>query len=925
MGKALEGAAMIAGAIGMGVLAFMDPALIASPLFDKVWATLIIGGISMEAAAIASALTQNRGMAITTRQTAAERQIIYGQQRIGGVMVYNSTSGGSHDQMNFVIVLAGHECQSIQNLYLDGRQVHWLGSGAGYSVRNGVGFGGIADSNNYTGPNGVQYNFGGTGHNGIYCEARYGDQLPGDVIGALTANDPNWAADGAGNSPWLGGCTYVYLKIEYNTNLFPSLPEIRFTVNGKNNIFDPRTGTTGFTSNAALIAADVITDPVFGLGDNTVNQAQLIAAANVCDEMVTLGVAPGTLQELRYTCNYHYDTSTGPGDVLATMLPGMGGRISRIGGEWFIWPAYWQGPTFEFDQSSLTDAVRWSPYRKYRDLFNRVNGTYIAPTYPFNIAGNLYDQNGFYNGEAQNNFPYAFQPTNYPQYAQDVIHGYASDQWLTADGGVQLPRELALSTVLSVTQAQRLAKIMLLRNRQQGSGNFEMNLEAFGMQPLDVMQFTMAAYGWTEKTLEVTGISWKIADSGGSGPQSLRCDVSVIETDASVYEWSTTEELTVIDVPATPTQTPYNPAPPTGMTLTSGAGTAVVQPDGSVQPRIEVQWDTPLDILTKQIQVQYQLVGASSWVSVPLVDVSLNMMFIGGVVAGQAYNVQIRSLRANGAFSAWEQILAYTVSITLSTLGSLALAQGALIGSSYPDGTASIEVDPFTAVYGALSVAVLPAGDFVITGLLQSTLYWVYYIDPTFAGGAVTPIATTNPSDFLGKPGYFLIGSLVTPFTGSGGGGRISPTTFSDTGSRTTTTPSAAYDGNLSTSANVSSIASQITTIVGGHPTTTNTRTVGNCTWFGFSGVTTAAMTLSVIAVITINGSGTGLITGYIGSTPTTILSATTSATSATYTMSIPSGTDLSTVKVNIQALATAPTSPGTNTVSVSDAEIYVS
>jgi hypothetical protein len=28
----------------------------------------------------------------------------------------------------------------------------------------------------------------------VYCEARYGDQLPGDLITGLTANDPTWVA-----------------------------------------------------------------------------------------------------------------------------------------------------------------------------------------------------------------------------------------------------------------------------------------------------------------------------------------------------------------------------------------------------------------------------------------------------------------------------------------------------------------------------------------------------------------------------------------------------------------------------------------------------------------------------------------------------------------------------------------------------------
>ncbi len=280
---------------------------------------------------------------------------------------------------------------------------------------------------------------------------RYGDQLPGDVIGAMTANCPEWAPDANGNSPWVGGCTYVYLKIEYNEQLFPNEPEIRFTVNGKNNVWDPRTQTSGFTSNWALVAADIITDPVYGLGDNSVNQLQLISAANTCDEAVALGAIPGT-SESRYTCNYHYDSSVSPGDALAAIMSGAGGGFSQIGGQYYLWPATWVGPSFSFGANTLTATVKWDSCRSVPDLVNRVTGTFIAPTYPYNVSGNLYDKNGFYNGQAQNNFPFAFTATNFPEYAADAAHGFPSDEWLAADNGIVHTLDLTLSSVLSIAQ-----------------------------------------------------------------------------------------------------------------------------------------------------------------------------------------------------------------------------------------------------------------------------------------------------------------------------------------------------------------------------------------------------------------------------------------------------------------------------------------
>jgi hypothetical protein len=775
MSKAIEGAAMLVGAVGMGVAAFLDPALVASPLFDKIWAGLILGGISMEAGAIADALMQNRGMGITTRQPAAFRQVIYGEQRVGGVEIYRSTTGGSHDQFNYIVVVAGHEIDSFVNLYLDGRQVYWQTGSGGNTTRNGVNFGGQADGNNHIGPNGQQYNFGTL----VYCEARFGDQVDGDVIAALTANDPNWAASG-GKSPWVGGCAYFYLKVEYDVAMFPGEPEIRVTVRGKNNILDPRTGTTGFTTNWALIVADVITDTVYGLGDNSVNADQLIAAANVCDEQIALA-AGGT--EAQFSLSWHYDTSTAPGDVLQTMMQGAAGRLSRIGGEWYIWPAYFQGASFTFDESALVDSLQWTEFKPLPDLFNRVNGTYIAPNFPYNVAGNLYDSNGYYNGETADNWPFAFQPTNFPQYAADVLHGYSSDAFLAQDGGVQLPKELTLSTVLSIAQAQRVAKINLMRNRQQGSGVFPMQLAAWQMQPTDVMQFTFAENGWTDKLLELDNTRFRI-DAGSSGedggePQAPRLYVeqTMIETDPSVYEWSTAEELTVYDVPSMPAQAPYTPASPTAMAINSGADTAVVGADGVTTPRALVSWTAPLDIRVTQVQLQYQAVGAASWTDAGTVDVGLFASYVTGVIAGAAYNFQIRSLRSSGAVSPWVQVLDYTISETLSTILSTGINPNSPWNVNN-DATVDSIVDGSSAeirVYGPGGVgtawdnytgqgnSTYPAA--MMAGMAFATEYTVIFDTSTEEYSAMTDFNDTLSDS------YIVLGTVLTvSSTGTGGG-----------------------------------------------------------------------------------------------------------------------------------------------------------
>ncbi len=781
MSKAVQGAAMLGGALALGGAAFLDPALVASPLFDKLLFTLAFNGIAMEAGAIADALTQNRGTGVTIRQPAANRNYVYGNARVGGVAIYQSTTGGHHDQYNFVIVLADHQCNAIVNLFLDGRQVIWSGSGPGWTIRNGFGFGGNADNNTHTDEGNNRYNFGGL----VYAEARFGDQLPGDVMASLTANDGKWVAT-SGGSPYVGGCTYIYLKVEYDTAMFPQVPEIRVTVQGKNDIYDPRTGTTGYTENWALCVADVLTNVRYGVGEQqaNLNTAQLIAAANVCDELVPL--ADGE-SEKRYTCNGQGDTAQGPGDLLASMMPAAQGRLSYIGGEWYIFPAYWQGPSFTFGESDVLKDFTWTAARPLKERYNRVAGTFIAPRFPFAVSGDLYDSNGFYDNTRANLFGLEWMPESYPMYAQDALHGYPSDAWLTADQGYERWLNIEHKWCISLAASQRLAKIALLRNRLgAGSTTLTMSVAAWQAIPCDLMQFDFAPFGWQNKMLEIAGVQFRIepGDSPDEGV-GMMVDLSVQETDPSIYEWNAaTEELTINETSASLQLYSFQVQAPSSFAATNGASTAVITPDGVTRPRIGVSWQPAPDGFVSQYQLQMQPAGAATWLDAGMVDAANQAAYIGNVIGGQSYNLRLRALTPRGAASAWVQIAGHAVAPLYSQVNSLGIAPGlvsvapntAAIDSVLSGSTATVRVHgpggvgtSFTQYLGSQSIT-LPAASF--TGKATATSYDVLY--NTTTATYLIVVSGTTPSD-----AYVYIGSVATVSAagtgGTAGGGGSSP------------------------------------------------------------------------------------------------------------------------------------------------------
>jgi hypothetical protein len=153
----------------------------------------------------------------------------------------------------------------------------------------------------------------------------------------------------------VSGMTYGALKLTFDSVKFVTgVPSMSWIVQGKNSIFDPRTGSFGYTNNAALCIADYLSNPTWGFGlqyGTQILTPQLIAAANLCDEQVPLATG-GT--ESRYTCNGTFDVSTKRGEVLQNLLTSCGGRLSVTGGQYVIQPAGWVDPTSTISMSGLT-------------------------------------------------------------------------------------------------------------------------------------------------------------------------------------------------------------------------------------------------------------------------------------------------------------------------------------------------------------------------------------------------------------------------------------------------------------------------------------------------------------------------------------------------------------------------------------------
>ena len=970
IGAAAIGAAVLLPGVGLGVAGFLVGFLNAASSAAAVSGLMAMGG-SMILGGLADALKGNQGgLAVGVTTPIGPWSYVYGTQKVGGVEIFresNNNTGASGStsndkQLHRVYVLACHPCAigSFQ-LRIDGRQVLLTPSGSDYvsysptqiqiniasiSRASGVvtmvlsgsmptGTDGTVlqirsvRNNSFNGtcivtqPNPVDfttwtYVCGGpdtTSSGGVArtVYSNYKNKIRVSFLnGPHTSTFATLLAAGTtwGASDLCLGRTLVYVQMGYDDTVFPSsIPNVSFIIDGRNDILDPRTGTRGFTTNAALCIADFLSLPPtkggFGLAIGTdIPTAQLIAAANICDEAVALA-GGGTIP--RYTCDTFFMLNQPRGTILRDMLSSCAGRITYQGGQYSIYPGAWIAPTLQLTDADLIGPIEWKPRLSIRDTCNAVKGTYVSP---------------------EN----AYQQADVPPYMQDADHGYVSDPWLAEDQGERIFHEANFPCTDNSATAQRLEKIALLRARHQGRGTIRCSMKAYQAVALDIIQLTHPRYTWLLKDFEVLASRF-IVDKNGKAPRPY-VELDIAETDSSIFDWVATEQLTPQGY-----KQPNNVgcsvcAPPEDVTGYSGPGatidgivypsTVTTRADGSPLNSIYVRWTQPNDanvVYGGHLEVQWQPVAASVWSGLTKVDASADHVFIPNVNDGAQYNLQVRAVNCAGVPSDWIFAGSITVSSTYSTVGYSrhpVAPAGTLTAQALSDGTAQITVLPFTSSVNGSSCTPSPS---VLSGEAQSQLYHVYYIDALLAGGTITPIATQTRSDYENRAGYFLIGDIVTPSYTL----RYRPSTYSDLGSDSTVNPAAAYDNDITTVAMVP--ANWFTTTAPG-PVFTYHSANGQCVWNGFPAVVlSAAATLHVICEAVESTStawSASVAVSWSGGGGGTVCSLTSATASADYTYTIPSGTDLSTLAVTGSASITAGSSPGSGFCGLGGFEIYI-
>ena len=542
-------AAVIGAAIATGVGALAMPALVAGSTFaglsgaaayfaQSFAINAVLGFVSSALApkpkSNSATIAGLAGQAIASKNPIASRKIAYGRTRTSGTIVFQESTGNNNDRLHQIVTLAGHEISAVDELYFND-----------IVVKSNLGDGVKALPNTGLTPN---YN----GKADFTCHYGKSDQTAdSDLVSdtSITANHR------------LRGIAYVRTKMIYKEEYSTGVPNVSAVIKGKK-VYDPRSGSTAYSNNAALCILDYLRDDVYGLGaaDDEIDFASFQYAANVCDENVTLD-AGGT--EKRYTINGIIDTADTPAQILDHMVKSCAGTIYYTDGQWHLKAGEYVAPSYTLTADDFVGSISIDTRVSNQSNFNAVKGVFVS---------------------GSDNW----QPVDFPPITSSTFEA--------EDGGERRYADMVLPLTTSSATAQRIAKIALYRNREQVSLTVTCKLTAFKFDVGDTLMIDLDRYGWDGKVFEV--LSWQFAMNGLEPVVVLQLK----ETSEAVYNWSTTDE-SALTRNNTTLPNPFVVGTPTNLSVTQLSG---LKDDGTYDSSVVVTWDRPADGLITHYEVQWK-------------------------------------------------------------------------------------------------------------------------------------------------------------------------------------------------------------------------------------------------------------------------------------------------------------------------------
>lgn len=519
----------------------------------------------------------SQGMLTNGLDGTAPQQYVYGQVRKGGTITFYEATGTNNKFLHMILCLAGHEVEEIGDIYINDEVVTIDGSN-------------LVTSSPWNSKIRIKKHLGS----------------------ATQVADSDLVSETSATEDFRGqGIAYLYVRFEYNQDVFANgIPTITAVVKGKK-VYDPRTTSTAWTKNAALCVRDYLTDER-GLQDSGIDDTLLSVSANICDEAVTLD-AGGT--EKRYEMNGVISSDATPETILQSMTTSCAGTLFRGQGAWKLKVGYYTSPVKTFTLDDIRGPIKLQTRVSMSDNFNAVQGTFNDATQDWITV----------------DFPKLQSAT-----------------FVAEDGGIETPIDMELPFTTSSPMAQRIAKLTLFRGREQMTFTADFGLSALDVQVGDIVALDMDRYGWSGKEFEVT--NWQFFSDQENG--DLRVSMSLRETSEAAFDWSAEEQELIGNNTNLPS--PWS-TPSVGVSLTSETRVLFEK----LTNVISVSVTSDDLVFVERVEVQFKKSANATW---NIVGVGEPGVFEILDVSDDFYDVRVRSYNQFGIRGDWEYYYNFQVS-----------------------------------------------------------------------------------------------------------------------------------------------------------------------------------------------------------------------------------------------------------------------
>ena len=404
----------------------------------------------------------------------------------------------------------------------------------------------------------------------------------------------------------LRGLAYVVITLDLEEARFQGgPPNFTFDVSGRL-AYDPRTATTAWTQNPAVLVRDFLRSPWgYACASTDIDTTLHNAAANACDVAISLDVGGVvTTGQPTYTCNGSFSTADSREAILEDLCESMAGFAS-YGATWGIVAGAWTAPVMTLADDDLDGQIEVVQAGAGLDtLFNGLRGQYIAA------------------GKAT--------PSDFDSYSNAAF--------VTADGQ-ELWSDIALAFTNNKARARNLARVFVERNRDGLVIRYPAKLRAWPLQIGDRVTVTSTEYGFSGKLFRLT--DWQFG-------ATTAVQLTLQEDAAAVYDLA--DAATADPAPNTALPNPWQVGALSGVTATSGASTVLKSGNSALVPRVLVSWSAVSDAYVVdggRIEVMWRRPGGPRRLITEPGDATST--YIIGVDNGDPIVIEVRARNSLGA------------------------------------------------------------------------------------------------------------------------------------------------------------------------------------------------------------------------------------------------------------------------------------